>query len=106
MKDSNTDKAEGTIDKIKGKAKEVFGKATGDRETEAEGKNDTTKGHAKETKGKVKDTVKSLTELTKKQPTGCFFFTWIFCPPGRRLSGPVSRYTLDLFELDPCWNGW
>jgi len=61
MKDSKEDKAEGTLDKVKGKVKEGVGKLTGDEQTEAEGKNQNTKGHLKETKGKIKDTVKSGT---------------------------------------------
>ena len=54
-------------DKIKGKAKEIAGVVTGDREREAEGKADLIKGAVKgkfeEVKQAVKDTVDEL-----KQP--------------------------------------
>jgi uncharacterized protein YjbJ (UPF0337 family) len=43
------------MDKIKGRAKEAAGAATGDKATESEGRSDQTKGAAKEKKGKIKD---------------------------------------------------
>lgn len=39
---------DGALDKLKGKAKEVAGKATGDKRQEAEGKTDQAKGAAKQ----------------------------------------------------------
>jgi uncharacterized protein YjbJ (UPF0337 family) len=62
MKDSSTDKAEGTKDKVAGKVKETVGKVTGNEETEAEGKGQNIKGHAEETKGNVKNTIDKATK--------------------------------------------
>ncbi|NMH59237.1 CsbD family protein [Alteromonas ponticola] len=52
---ASSDKAEGTLDKAKGKAKEVTGSVTGNKDMENEGKADQTKGSAKKIKGEVKD---------------------------------------------------
>ncbi len=49
------DKAEGTFDKLKGKAKKVYGEITDDREKKAEGSLDKAKGSFKETKGDIKN---------------------------------------------------
>ncbi len=57
-KSSGQDKGEGTMDKAKGKAKEVAGAVTGDETKKSEGRSDQTKGTAKEKKGKVKDLLK------------------------------------------------
>lgn len=57
-KDSTTDKSEGMIDKLVGKAKEALGKVTGDHETEARGRAQQSKGHAESAKGEVKDSLK------------------------------------------------
>ncbi|MBB0245463.1 CsbD family protein [Streptomyces alkaliphilus] len=62
MTDRSDDK--GTTDKLKGKAKEMVGKVTGDRRKEQEGKTDQAKGKTKETfddvKGKAKGVGDSL----------------------------------------------
>jgi len=55
---SEQDKGEGTVDKLKGRAKEAAGSVTGDEEKKAEGRSDQTKGTAKEKLGKVKDVFK------------------------------------------------
>ncbi len=54
-KSSGQDKGEGTMDKLKGRAKEAAGAVTGDKEKKSEGRTEQTKGTAKEKKGKVKD---------------------------------------------------
>ncbi|QXJ22886.1 CsbD family protein [Actinomadura graeca] len=51
----NKDKAANTGDKLKGKAKEVAGKVTGNERLEAEGKNDQVKGDLKQAGEKAKD---------------------------------------------------
>ena len=51
----NKDKLKGSLDLVKGEAKEQWGKLTDDRSTEAEGKVDKVKGKVKEGVGKVKD---------------------------------------------------
>ena len=65
MSDSSQDRAEGAFDKLKGKAKEVFGDATGNDDTKAEGQMDQGKGEAKQgvagAKDKVDDAVKKVT---------------------------------------------
>lgn len=48
------------FDDAVGKGKEAFGKATGDRGTEAEGKVDKAKGGAKDTADKAKDKTEGL----------------------------------------------
>ncbi len=50
----------GKIDKIKGSAKEAYGKVTGDTRTEAEGKTDKAKGHAKEAVEDTKEAAKGV----------------------------------------------
>jgi uncharacterized protein YjbJ (UPF0337 family) len=57
-KSSSQDKGEGAVDKLKGRAKEAAGAATGDKAMKSEGRSDQTKGTAKEKKGKVKDLFK------------------------------------------------
>jgi len=54
-KSSGQDKGEGTLDKVKGRAKEAAGAVTGNKDQKSEGRSDQTKGAAKEKKGKVKD---------------------------------------------------
>lgn len=54
------------IDKTKGKVKETVGVATGDRELEAEGKVDTLKGKAKEVFEKGKRAVEDVVEDGKR----------------------------------------
>ncbi len=48
----------GLKDDVEGKAKEAWGKATGDEKTEAEGKVDEAKGDAKDAIDDVKDAAK------------------------------------------------
>ena len=57
-KSSSQDKVEGTMDKLKGRAKEAAGALTGDEEMKAEGRSEQTKGTVKEKKGKIKDVFK------------------------------------------------
>ena len=49
------EKLDGMTDKLKGEAKEKFGKATDNHSKEVEGKIDKAKGEAKEKLGKAKD---------------------------------------------------
>jgi uncharacterized protein YjbJ (UPF0337 family) len=55
----------GTMDKIKGKAKEGIGQATGDRRTEAEGKTDQAKGHAKDAAHEAKQGAEGIKDSLK-----------------------------------------
>ena len=48
----------GKMDKLKGEAKEGWGKATGDRSTQAEGKFDKAKGEVKETASDARDSIR------------------------------------------------
>lgn len=57
-KSSSQDKGEGTMDKLKGRAKEAAGAVTDDETQRSEGRSDQTKGTVKEKKGKVKDLLK------------------------------------------------
>lgn len=57
-KSSRQDKNEGTMDKLKGRAKEAAGAVTGDENKKAEGRSDQTAGTVKEKKGKIKDLFK------------------------------------------------
>jgi uncharacterized protein YjbJ (UPF0337 family) len=52
--------AEGTGDRLKGKAKEALGKLTGDDRTKAEGKTDQVKGSAKEGASEVKESAEGV----------------------------------------------
>jgi uncharacterized protein YjbJ (UPF0337 family) len=54
------------MDKIKGKAKEMAGKATGDRSKEAEGKTDQAKGNAKEAMEDMRDKAEGGTRSSKR----------------------------------------
>lgn len=49
------DKARNTADTAKGKAKDVAGRVTGDKDLESEGKADQVVGHLKQAGEKVKD---------------------------------------------------
>jgi uncharacterized protein YjbJ (UPF0337 family) len=49
------DKVKGSLDQVKGEAKEQWGKLTNDPSTETEGKLDKAKGKAKEEVGKAKE---------------------------------------------------
>jgi uncharacterized protein YjbJ (UPF0337 family) len=53
------DKAHNTADTAKGKAKDVVGRVTGDKDLESEGKADQVVGHLKQAGEKVKDAVNS-----------------------------------------------
>ncbi len=52
------DRVEGSAKNMKGKAKEGFGKLTGDAKTEAEGRAEQSKGKAQNAAGSVKDTLR------------------------------------------------
>jgi len=54
MKSSTQDKAEGKMHQVKGKIKEIGGKAVGNESLEAEGKGENFKGKAQEKVGDVK----------------------------------------------------
>jgi uncharacterized protein YjbJ (UPF0337 family) len=66
MTESSKDRIDGMMDQAKGTAKEAWGRATGDEDTEAEGQIDQAKGRAKEgladTKDAVDDVVEDLTD--------------------------------------------
>lgn len=62
---SAQDKAEGKMDRMKGKAKEGVGKVTDDESLEAEGRKDQSKGSAKEAVGNVKDAADKAKESIK-----------------------------------------
>jgi uncharacterized protein YjbJ (UPF0337 family) len=52
---SSKDRAEGAMDKAKGRAKEAGGSLTGDESKKAEGRSDQRKGKAKKKKGAARD---------------------------------------------------
>jgi uncharacterized protein YjbJ (UPF0337 family) len=52
------DRVEGSAKNMSGKAKEAFGKATGDQKTKADGKADQVKGKAQNAFGSAKDKAK------------------------------------------------
>lgn len=60
------DKARNTADTAKGKAKDVAGRITGDKDLETEGKADQVVGHLKQAGEKVKDAVNSAIPNEKK----------------------------------------
>ncbi len=55
MKSSTREKSEGKWHKIKGKIKQVAGKAVGNRDLEAKGRAENTEGKVQEKIGQVKD---------------------------------------------------
>ena len=57
MKSSTQDKAEGKWHQVKGKIKQVAGKAVGNRDLEAEGKAENVGGKIQEKTGEIKDVV-------------------------------------------------
>ena len=57
MKSSTQDKAEGKWHKVKGKIKQVAGKAVGNRDLEAEGKAENFDGNVQEKIGEIKEVV-------------------------------------------------
>jgi uncharacterized protein YjbJ (UPF0337 family) len=58
--DSTQDRIEGSIDEVKGKAKQAAGDITGDSSTRAEGKADEAKGKAERAAAEVKDRADDL----------------------------------------------
>jgi uncharacterized protein YjbJ (UPF0337 family) len=54
MKSGSRDKAEGTVDKIAGRAMEAFSKLTGNRSAGAKGKAARGRGATRKTKGRAK----------------------------------------------------
>ena len=54
MKSSTKDKAEGKMHQVKGKIKEIGGKAVGNEDLEAEGKGENLEGKVQEKVGDVK----------------------------------------------------
>ncbi|MFE7838240.1 CsbD family protein [Streptomyces sp. NPDC057474] len=59
-------KDKGNMDKIKGKAKEMSGKVTGDREQQVEGKMQQARGEAKKMKGKAEEHVQETQRSAKR----------------------------------------
>ena len=57
MKSSTQDKSESKWHKLKGKIKQVTGKAVGNRDLEADGKAEKTDGKVQEKVGQIKDVV-------------------------------------------------
>ena len=57
---------ESAMDKIKGKAKELFGKAKGDDRMASEGKTDQAKGKAKGTMDEAKDRAQGVKDSLSK----------------------------------------
>ena len=57
-KRSSTDKTEGAIDKVTGRAKEAAGSLTGDKDRKAEGRAEQDKGTLKKKKGAATDLLK------------------------------------------------
>ena len=57
-KKSNQDRAEGAVDKAKGRAKEAGGALSVEKDKKAEGRSDQRKGTAKEKSGAAKDLAK------------------------------------------------
>ena len=53
------DKARNTAETVRGKAKDVAGRATGDKDLETEGKTEQVLGHLRQAGEKVKDAVRS-----------------------------------------------
>jgi uncharacterized protein YjbJ (UPF0337 family) len=52
----------GSVEQAKGKAKEIFGKVTGDTKTEAEGKTEKASGKIQNTVGGMKDKAREMTK--------------------------------------------
>ncbi len=57
-KKSNQGRAEGAVDKAKGRAKEAGGALSGDKDKKAEGRSDQRKGTSKEKSGAAKNLAK------------------------------------------------
>lgn len=60
-------KDKGNMDKIKGKAKEMTGKVTGDRERQVEGKMQQARGEAKKMKGKAQERAQATRRTAAKR---------------------------------------
>lgn len=60
------EKIDAKLDQASGKVKETFGKATGDKRTEAEGKAEHTSGKVKEFFSDVKDSVDGAVDGVRK----------------------------------------
>ncbi|MGB6351187.1 MAG: CsbD family protein [Pseudolabrys sp.] len=58
----NKDRIQGSAEQIKGKLKEVAGKATGDTKLESEGKTQKIAGKVQNTIGGMKDAVKEVVD--------------------------------------------
>jgi uncharacterized protein YjbJ (UPF0337 family) len=56
----------GGMDKMKGKAKEMTGKVTGDREREIEGQLDQARGEAKKMRGKAEERAQKSVRSVKR----------------------------------------
>jgi uncharacterized protein YjbJ (UPF0337 family) len=59
------DKARNSAQTVRGKAKDVAGRATGNKDLESEGKADQVVGHLKQAGEKVKDAVRSAVDDQK-----------------------------------------
>ena len=62
MSDAAEDRMDGTLDEVKGTAKEGWGKVTGNEKTEAEGQLDQAKGKAKQGLADAKDAVDDMVD--------------------------------------------
>jgi uncharacterized protein YjbJ (UPF0337 family) len=67
MANHNEDRAEGTVDEIKGRGKSAWGNATGDDKTKAEGEFDQIKGKAKQGMADLKDKAGDAVDDRKNQ---------------------------------------
>jgi uncharacterized protein YjbJ (UPF0337 family) len=63
---STEDKVKNTAESAKGKAKDIAGRVTGNKDLESEGKVDQASGHLKQAGEKVKDAVSSVLPNDKK----------------------------------------
>jgi uncharacterized protein YjbJ (UPF0337 family) len=66
MGSGTRDRAEGKVDEVKGKAKEAFGRTTGDASTEGEGAVDQIAGKGKQVKGDLKNAGRKAKQGVKK----------------------------------------
>lgn len=60
----------GIADKLKGKAKEVAGKVSGDRRTETEGQTDQVKGEVKQTASDLEQRAKGVADSLSQETDG------------------------------------
>jgi uncharacterized protein YjbJ (UPF0337 family) len=61
-KKMDKNRIKGSVEQTKGKAKEIFGKVTGDTKTEAEGKTEKASGKVQNTVGGMKDKAREMTK--------------------------------------------